>query len=192
VLTLLAACAGSGSEVTVDAPSLTTATSITARTRPTTATTSARAATTSTAGVTTSATTARAAGADNEVGDTASTGDLDVTLNSVVDPFVATNEFAKADPGRRYVAVDLSILNQGKETVAFSTLLYTEMIDSLGQSWNVSLFAGAGATPSIDGEIPPGETRRGTIVFDVPQDATGLTLRVKGSFTAEGATWAVS
>jgi hypothetical protein len=38
----------------------------------------------------------------------------------------------------------------------------------------------------LDGEVGPGEARRGGIVFEVTQDATGLRLRLKGNITATG------
>ena len=40
--------------------------------------------------------------------------------------------------------------------------------------------------PQLDGEVGPGEARRGGIVFEVTPDATGLRLRLKGGVTATG------
>lgn len=118
------------------------------------------------------------------VGRTAHTGDFDVTLHQVQDPYAPTNQFETPQPGQRFVAVEVEVRNTGDERLAMSTLLGAEVTDSQNRPWNVAL-AGTDL-PHLDGEVGPGEARRGWIVFGVAQDATGLQLRLKGNLTATG------
>lgn len=84
----------------------------------------------------------------------------------------------------RYVAVEPNVVNTRDEVQSFSTLLGLELIDSLGQRWNIAL-AGMDR-PKLDGDVAPGSNGRGWQVFEVPADATGLRLKVQGSLTATG------
>lgn len=97
---------------------------------------------------------------------------------------MSTNQFDRPSPGRRHVAVELNVINTTNEFKTFSTLLGLEVIDSLGQRWNIA-FAGIDL-PSLDGGVAPGSNIRGWAVFDVPHDSSGLRLSVKGSITASG------
>jgi hypothetical protein len=118
------------------------------------------------------------------IGQTARTGDFDVTLHQVQDPFAPTNEFETPQAGNRFVAVEVEVRNTGSERAPMSTLLGAELTDSMSRPWNVAL-AGTDL-PQLDGEVGPGEARRGWIVFEVAQDATELRLRIKGNLTAAG------
>jgi hypothetical protein len=118
------------------------------------------------------------------VGDTAHTGDFDVTLHTVEDPFVPTNEFETPAAGQRLVAVEMTFANTSDENLPLSTLLGFEVKDSENRAWNITI-AGTDL-PQIDGDVPPGEARRGWAVFAVAEDATDLKLRVKGNVTATG------
>lgn len=124
------------------------------------------------------------------VGQTAHTGDFDVTMHTVEDPFVSSNQFDRPSEGNRFVAVELTVTNTSDEQRTLSTLLGAEVTDSLSRVWDVAL-AGLDL-PQLDGTVPPGESRRGWIVFEVPDDATGLRLRIKGNLTATGSLFALS
>lgn len=118
------------------------------------------------------------------VGDSDTTSGFEVTLLQVADPWQPTNEFERPSEGKRFVATELNLVNTRSEAQSFSTILGLEMIDSLGQRWNVA-FAGF-ELPSLDGDVPAGTNIRGWAVYEVPADATGLQLVVKGSLTASG------
>lgn len=120
-----------------------------------------------------------------EVGETATTGDLEVTVDTVEDPWEPTNEFDTPAEGQRYVGVELTIVNTGDETTTFSTFGSVEVVDSEGQAWDVTFTTSD--EPSIDGDVPAGATRKGWLYLEVGEDATDLQLRVKGNFTATGA-----
>jgi hypothetical protein len=122
---------------------------------------------------------------EHRVGDTAKSSDFELTLLTVEDPMVPTNDFEKPSDGMRFVAVEVEAKNVSDERQTLSTLLGAEIIDSQNQSWDIAI-AGTDR-PQLDGEVMPGQSRRGWIAFEVPADATGLKLRLKGSMTAAGA-----
>ena len=124
------------------------------------------------------------------LGGTDDTGGLDVTLDSFEDPVSQTDGLIDPDAGNRFVAAELTLTNTSDETQTFSTLLLVELIDSMDRSWDVSIF-GVSDRPSIDGDIPAGESRRGWVGFEVPADASGFRLHVKGNITADGTTFTI-
>lgn len=107
------------------------------------------------------------------VGDIIEMGDLTLTVNEVTYP--PGDSFNAPDEGKKFVVVDLTITNQASEAVSVSSLLQMTLKDDTGQSYDVDLMASAAADGSSpDGEIAPGETIRGQVGYQVPEDATGL------------------
>jgi Domain of unknown function (DUF4352) len=125
------------------------------------------------------------------IGETANTGDFDVTVHAVEDPFVPTNEFEVPAEGQRFVGVEATVTNTSDQPLPFSTLAGVELFDQADRPWAVAL-AGTDR-PQLDAPtVAPGEARRGWVVFSVPPDATELTLRVKGNLTATGSLFQLS
>jgi len=119
------------------------------------------------------------------VGDVAHTSVFDVAVHQVVDRWESGNQFETPTAGHRFVAVEASLTNtEGDELETWSSLLGAELTDAQGRPWDVAL-AGSGL-PTLDGDVGRGMTRRGWVVFEVGDDATGLTLRLKGELTATG------
>jgi hypothetical protein len=160
---------------------------------PTAATTSAPTPTTSSPPPSTaqSSMTTTPAAPEPGIGGTDTSGDLTFTVNSFEDPATENNQFLQPEPGNRYVAVEVTITNPTDETESFYTLLLAELIDSQNQTWTPSIF-GLSDRPSLDVDIPPGESRRGWIAFEVPESSNGLRLRLKGNLTADGAFFTLS
>ena len=107
------------------------------------------------------------------IGDVIEIGDLTLTVNEVTNP--PGDSFNKPDEGNIFVVVDMTIKNQGSEAASVSSMLQMSLKDDTGQVYDLDLMASAasgGTTP--DGEIAPGETIRGQVGFQVPEDATGL------------------
>ena len=123
------------------------------------------------------------------VGQTAHTGDFDVTVHQVQDPYTPSNQFETPQPGHRYVAVEVELRNTADDTRTISTLLGAEVTDSMNRPWDVAL-AGLDL-PHLDGDVPPGGARRGWMVFEVAEDSTDLVLRIKGNLTATGSLFAL-
>jgi Domain of unknown function (DUF4352) len=125
------------------------------------------------------------------IGETANTGDFDVTVHAVEDPFVPANQFEVPEEGRRFVAVEATVTNTSDQPLPFSTLAGVELFDQLDRPWTIAV-AGTDL-PQLDAPtVAPGEARRGWVVFSVPPDATELTLRVKGNLTATGSLFDLS
>jgi hypothetical protein len=119
------------------------------------------------------------------IGETAHTGDFDVTVHGIEDPFVPGNTFETAQAGHRLVGVEATVINVSDEPLPFSTLAGVELFDQLDRPWSVTI-AGTDR-PQLDAPtVAPGEARRGWVVFSVPAEASDLTLRVKGNLTATG------
>ncbi len=124
-----------------------------------------------------------APGTPFKVGDEVKLGDWSATVQSATDPFVSTNSFDRAKG--RFVAVDLTVRNLSAQPASVSSLLCFELQDSTGRSFSEALVVGSGAK-APDGEVDPGGQRRGSIVYDVPVDATGLQLRFKCDLFSSG------
>ncbi len=107
------------------------------------------------------------------IGDVIEIGDLTLTINEVTNP--PGDSFNKPDEGNKFVVVDITIKNQGSAAVSVSSMLQMSLKDDTGQGYDLDLMASAasgGTTP--DGKIAPGETIRGQVGFQVPEDTTGL------------------
>ena len=107
------------------------------------------------------------------VNDVIEVGDLTMIVNSVTYP--TGDDFNKPDDGNQFLVVDVTITNNSTESKALSSLLQMSVKDATGQKYDVDLMAqmaSGGASP--DGELTAGETLRGQVGYQVPQDAQGL------------------
>ena len=114
------------------------------------------------------------------VGDRIKLGDWEFTVHEVTDPLKPTNEFLTPKSGNRWVAIDLEAKNNGSKNEVFSTLLALELKDSQNKVYDVTI-TGEDAQKQPDGDVAAGESRRGTVVYEVPEDAKGLKLVFKPS-----------
>lgn len=113
------------------------------------------------------------------IGDVIEIGDLTLTINEVTYP--PGDSFNRPDEGNKFVVVDITIKNQGSAATSVSSMLQMSLKDDTGQKYGLDLMASTasgGTTP--DGEIAPGETIRGQVGFQVPEDATGLVFVFDG------------
>lgn len=146
------------------------------------------------------ATPAPALGSDHSVGDTVQLSGNDVgellavTLTKVVNPAPGSDEFDKPGSGNRLVATQFRIADIGTTTFVDSPDNDVQLIDSAGQSYYPSLTTVASG-PSFPGEvrIPPGDSRLGYVVFDVPAKATVAQVQFvpDSGFAAATGTWTV-
>jgi hypothetical protein len=124
------------------------------------------------------------------IGDTASTGDFDVTVHAFEDPFTEGTDIVPPDEGHRFVAVEVEMTNTGDEPLPISTLALFEVIDQLDRPWAATI--SGSQRPALDeATVAPGQTRRGWVVFQVGNDATDLVVRIKGNITATGSLFAL-
>jgi len=122
------------------------------------------------------------------VGETAKTGDLEVTVYGFTNPQPPVNESYEPSPGMHFVSVDVQITNpDSRDQQSFSSLLGFHLLDDQNFQYGED-FADAGLTPGApNGEIAAGQSIRGFVAFEVPDTASGLKLRVQGNITASGA-----
>lgn len=80
------------------------------------------------------------------------------------------------NPGQKWIAVDTTLTNQGKEPQTFSIVSFV-LEDNQKNQYEVALIANAlDDVEPPTGTIPPGEQLQGEVVFEVPQNAAGLQL----------------
>ncbi len=122
------------------------------------------------------------------VGQKAHAGDFDVTLKQVKNPYISSNQLVTAPTGQHFVAVEILASNTAEDQKALSGL-NVKIHDSQGRAGDIGV-AGI-ELPQLDGILTKGEGRDGWVVFAVGNDATGLTLRVKGDITSTGAAFSL-
>ena len=108
-----------------------------------------------------------------QIGDIIEISDLVIQVLQV--SFPTGNKIVKPKEDFKFVAVDLTIENQGNTTQEISSIIQLYLKDSTGQKYTFHL----GAQSIIDGGLPddelqPGEKIRGQIGFQVPKDIQGL------------------
>lgn len=119
------------------------------------------------------------------------TGDLTVTITEVVDPYTDYHEFETPGPGMRFVAVSMTVVNNDDDETYVTSLDMT-VTDDQNRTGEVDIWIVDDNKPDISGEIARGSSKTGWVFLEVPEDAAGLQLRIKGSFTANGALFALS
>jgi hypothetical protein len=122
-------------------------------------------------------------------GETAPTGDFDVTVYGARDP-QEPGEFLKPQPGMHFVSVDVQVANRSSRQRPFSSQLGFHLLDPADHEFDTTF--GETTPQPPDGDVPPGQSLRGFVVFEIPDGTTGLRLRVQGSLTAPAVTFALS
>ena len=120
-----------------------------------------------------------------QVGDVVQLGDLAFAVLGWSTP--AATQFAKPKPDQRFIAVELLLLNQGAQAANLSTMAQMSLKDDADRRYTVDLLAAmaiGGAAP--EGELAPGEQLRGTVGFQVPSAASGLTFVFDGGLFNSG------
>lgn len=119
------------------------------------------------------------------LGETAQIGDAQVTANSWrTDP---GSEFLKPDAGKKWIVVDVTVVNTGEDEYNLSSLLQMSIRDSEGREHSDIAFAETSG--SLDGTIAIGDSLRGETAIEVPDTATGLQFVFGQSFGSEQARW---
>ncbi|RQG90947.1 DUF4352 domain-containing protein [Natrarchaeobius chitinivorans] len=84
------------------------------------------------------------------------------------------DEFTEADAGNELVVVSVAYKNVGDEFHTVSGFLSSRVRDAEDYTYDQSIYGTAQALN--DGQIAPGELERGDVVYEVPEDATNLSL----------------
>ncbi|UPW00179.1 DUF4352 domain-containing protein [Halorussus gelatinilyticus] len=170
---LFAGC--TGSESTTPTTDETTKRALTTDTQTTTATTDADS-TTSDDGTTEDETTTDGTSAKSiQVGDRVDDDRMSMVVRGV-EKTEKLGEFSKAASGNTFVVVRLAVKNTTKDTyLNFSGFLQTLLKDGSGYTYEQTITA-SGQT-FTGGQLVPGEVARGDLVYEVPKDASDLTLQ---------------
>lgn len=94
-----------------------------------------------------------------------------------VERTTAIGDYINADEGSEFVLVDIAAKNKSDdEYIRFSSFFQLTLRDSEAYEYDQEI---TGADNSLEGgELVPGEVTRGVVVFEVPTDATGLSLHI--------------
>jgi len=88
---------------------------------------------------------------------------------------VPPDDFSKPDAGKKFVAVEMLIVNNSQSALSVSTFLQMSMKDDTGQKYDTDFMASTAINSgSVDGELAPGEKVRGKVGFQIPENAQGL------------------
>ena len=100
---------------------------------------------------------------------------------------VPAADFFKPDTGKKFIAVELVIVNKGQSSRSISTLLQTSVKDETGQKFDPDFMASSALDgASVDGELAPGEKVRGKVGFQVPETVTKLEFVFDASLFGTG------
>lgn len=117
-----------------------------------------------------------------KVGDIVKLGDLEVVVRALRNPLPSQNQFIKPKPGNRFVGVDMEVKNPGATEETFSIIAGAEVQDAQNQTFSPAFTDHEPKAP--DGAIPPGSSRRGLLVVEMPNASAGpgMKLLFKSSF----------
>ncbi len=93
-------------------------------------------------------------------------------------------QFSTLKEGYEYIVPNVTIENQTDSETTISTLLQMHVKDTEGNKYDVALTTDD--TGNIDGELLAGERVKGTVAFEVPQDAENLTLYYEPNWLGSG------
>ena len=107
------------------------------------------------------------------VGEKASLGNLDMTVNGVrVSDGKDTSIWVPfPKQGSIYLFINVTLENVGDESENVSSRMQANLIDSSGRTQEWGLFPAARG--SVDGILEPGKERQGELVWEVTEDAAG-------------------
>lgn len=119
----------------------------------------------------------------HKIGEPVQLGDRRYTVNGVR---VLEGE-GNTNPakGYRWIAVDITAENTGKQDAEFSSMLQFRLKDQDGYEYNVS-FLPVRTKGTVDGVVKPGDKLRGEVTFEVQESATAFQLIIDDSAFGSG------
>ncbi len=118
------------------------------------------------------------------VGQAANVDDCEMTLTTVEKS--AGGEYDKPQKdGCEFVIVTVTIKNNGKDNLSYNPF-YFKMQNSQGQITDMTFTTIDQSTALNSGDLAPGGSVSGTVVFEEPKDDTGLILQYQDNVFADG------
>lgn len=100
---------------------------------------------------------------------------------------VEGNSFVRPDPGQRFIAVEMVVVNRGDSPESISSVLQVSLKDAAFRQYTPDFSAtGAIGDRQLNGVLVPGERLRGWTGFSIPEDARGLTLTFDSNLFSSG------
>ncbi|MCX4669081.1 DUF4352 domain-containing protein [Streptomyces sp. NBC_01381] len=97
---------------------------------------------------------------------------LDVTVEKFVDPAKSSSQFLEPATGKKWVAALFKLDNKGGKVYEDSPINGAQVADKTGQRFQATIAdVTAGPAMAAAVKLPPGETARGWLVFEVPEDS---------------------
>lgn len=124
-----------------------------------------------------------------KIGEQVQSGDLAFTVNGVKEYQSLGNSFTSKDAQGVFKVVSLKIENVGKETKTIDSSMI-KLMDSEGRTFERSIdgqTAKGLAQGQVDlflQQVQPGLSVNGEIVFDIPENAEGLVIELRGGLFA--------
>ena len=120
---------------------------------------------------------------------------MEVTVNQLVNPASPAQDFMKPKTGNKFVAVQVTLKNVGQAVYSDSPTNGATLIDGEGQQFR-STYADVREGQSYGGTstINVGDSRKGVIVFEVPESAKLVKLQfaLNSGFADQKGEWTLS
>lgn len=95
-----------------------------------------------------------------------------VTVNQLVNPAAPAQDFMKPKSGNKFVAVQVTLANVGQAVYSDSPMNGAMLIDGEGQQYRAAIYdVREGQSFGGSATINAGDSRKGMIVFEVPESA---------------------
>lgn len=103
---------------------------------------------------------------------------LNVTLVKFADPATVTDQFMQADAGKRYVAVQIRIVNTASTVYSDSPTNGAKLVDAKGQQYDLTFIdTSLGQNFSGSVKLAPGGTALGVMEFEMPTAEKPVTFQ---------------
>lgn len=119
------------------------------------------------------------------IGDVVAFENTSLTVNEF--SYATGSQFNEPEEGYKYLLVDITVENTSSETINISTLLQMYVKDSDHKKYAVDIMASMESSSSLpEGELSPGESIRGQVGYQVPENATGLVFALEADVFEAG------
>lgn len=120
---------------------------------------------------------------------------MTVTLTKVVNPATPAEDFMKPKTGNKFVALEITLANAGQAVYSDSPTNGAMLIDGEGQQYRTTLFnVREGQSFGGSATINTGDSRKGVLVFEVPESAklAKLQFALNSGFAEQKGEWTLS
>ncbi|WP_063806209.1 DUF4352 domain-containing protein [Streptomyces kanamyceticus] len=120
---------------------------------------------------------------------------LDATMEKFVASAESSNDFLKPAAGKKWVAARLKLVNKGGKTYQDAPSNGAQVTDKKGQGFHATVVeVTAGPSMSASLKLPPGDTARGWLVFEIPKSSVVVNVQwtPDSGFAPDTGQWKVS